>query len=581
MPLRFFIIILFLLLNGTVQAQRYDAPQEPTGFYTPDTVCVGLTFTIPDPFISGSTFQWNFCTANANYSPMGYNIGNPQDNLVDPRFITLVRDSLDCYSFVTDPAVPCITRNYHGHSFRNLPISSVRITNGLFTSDMSGIKIIEDNGMWYGYLANGTVLFKMTFTNGLMNPPDIIDLHFPNMEQPMGIVIEREGASWVGFTVDFKRNELIRLSFDANFVPSNSSLGDVGALSGPVDLACTKENNNWYLLVINSGNNTLTRISFGNSLMNTPTGENLGNAGGMELPTGIKLIRDCEFLNGYLINNQVDQNNLVHLVFPSGITGPIYGTPLPNVGSMSKSYGISELLRTGDTIYTFVTNEGGGSITRLYFPVCSSSSPPGYSGSINIPPITYSTPGNYNIILTVNEGTALQATICNNIVVMPVIQLNLPYNRQACIGDTVILDPGNFQTYLWSTGSTSRYLSTDTSGRYWVRVKSRFGCEASDTTNITFVHSITQTIDTSICHGQKFWAGGQYQTTTGSYYDSLKSKAGCDSVIYTTLFVKPAVHVFLGNDTIICGSSHFTLDATTPGATFYGWSEGTTDPTIT
>lgn len=49
----------------------------------------------------------------------------------------------------------------------------------------------------------------------------------------------------------------------------------------------------------------------------------------------------------------------------------------------------------------------------------------------------------------------------------------------------------------------------------------------------------TLTINDSINSGDSVLIGGVYQTAAGTYTDSLKSKAGCDSIIVTNLFVKP------------------------------------------
>ncbi|MFH1936842.1 MAG: hypothetical protein ABIK52_04700, partial [Bacteroidota bacterium] len=50
-----------------------------------------------------------------------------------------------------------------------------------------------------------------------------------------------------------------------------------------------------------------------------------------------------------------------------------------------------------------------------------------------------------------------------------------------CEGNTVTFDPGQFVSYLWSTGYTGPTLTTGIDGEYWVRVENNNDCIAWDT----------------------------------------------------------------------------------------------------
>src|SRR5699024_10616160 len=90
-------------------------------------------------------------------------------------------------------------------------------------------------------------------------------------------------------------DELVKLkntSIDANSYEWDFCSGDLESdglnittftpsdLSTPVGISFVKFNGSWYGFLSNLGNNTITRINFGNSLSNTPTFSNLGNLGG-------------------------------------------------------------------------------------------------------------------------------------------------------------------------------------------------------------------------------------------------------------------------------------------------------------
>jgi len=546
-------------------------------FSTPDTVCVGQEVNIIN-IIVGSSYYWNFCTGNASYPPQGINTGNPGNLLSGPRFITLVKDSLDFYSFVTGPAVQGLVRNFYGSSLFNPPVSSVVSNFSVLTNKVRGIRIEKESGTWIGFVANGPALSRLVFSGGLASAPTITDINFTGITTSSGLEILMDGPNWVGFLTDSLTGTLNRLDFGISLynTPVLTSLGNVGQMNSPAGLAARFENGEWYLLVCNEGNSTLTRIAFGNSLTNPPVGTNLGNVGGLENCTGITLLQDCEQLNGYVVNHSSHGDPLVHLEFEGGAGGTVTGTPSGNPGNIVVPYGIAQMLRVGDTICTYVTNEWTSTLSLLYFPVCTASSIPSYSGPTP-PPFSYSVPGNYNIILTVNEGTATQTVSCNNITVIPVPTVSLGPDRIICQGNSTTLDAGTgFTTYAWNNGATTQTVTTDTAGTFSVHAVNRFGCEAWDTLNVIVTTAVTVNTDTAICFGQSYFCGGEPQTVTGVYYDTLQTFAGCDSLIVTNLLVKDSIHVDIGRDTVLCTGDLIVLNAATPGAS-YQWQNGSTD----
>lgn len=91
--------------------------------------------------------------------------------------------------------------------------------------------------------------------------------------------------------------------------------------------------------------------------------------------------------------------------------------------------------------------------------------------------------------------------------------------------------------------------------------------------------TLTLSISASICDGDSVLLAGIYQTTAGTYYDTLVSANGCDSIIATALTVNPLSTVNLGSDTTICNGCSITINAGA-GFTSYLWSIGDTIQTI-
>ncbi|MFH2095362.1 MAG: gliding motility-associated C-terminal domain-containing protein [Bacteroidota bacterium] len=80
----------------------------------------------------------------------------------------------------------------------------------------------------------------------------------------------------------------------------------------------------------------------------------------------------------------------------------------------------------------------------------------------------------------------------------------LPADTTVCSGESIVLWPGDFNSYLWSTGSTDSAIVATASGQYFVDVvNSNAGCSnSSDTINITVtvISYISQVQDVS-CFG--------------------------------------------------------------------------------
>jgi len=529
------ILLIALTFNGFAQV---------TSFTMPDTVCedqpVSFTGVLP---VGAATYDWSFCTGNAFYEPDGINLGNPSQLLNAPRFITVVQDSLDYYTFITNTGISSVIRCFHGNSLTQFPTATTNLGGfGILTSELGGIQVKKENGHWYGYVAEGGNLVELDFGNSPGNNPSVRIIGLPGVIKAFGLTMLQQNGTWIGFCTDMSANSLIRLDFTLGLGqnPAVTNLGNIGDLNSPAGLAVALEKGKYYAFICNIGNSTLTRIQFGASILNpAPTGSALATVAGLTLNAGVTIVNDCGSVNGYVTNCVIEADHcIVHLVFLSGLGGPVISYQIENNGVLNKPYGISEVVRQGAVLYAFVANFGSSSITRMFFPSCTESSIPFYSGP-DPPPVTYANPGNYNIQLNVDVGLPTQSSFCKNIEVIPKPACNLGPDRTICQGTNNILDAGaGNSSYLWSTGATTRAIVVDTSGHYWVKVGISNNCESADTVFVTVNKPGKSSIDTTICSGQTYWAQHAHQTSSGIYYDTLRMVNGCDSVVVTQLKLK-------------------------------------------
>ena len=585
---------IFLLLN--IQSA---ISQVNINFTVPDTVCAGDLIRITNLTTGGSNFYWNFCTGDANANPIGVNIGNPGGLLSIPTYITLVRQNNDCFSFISCQGVG-VVRYYHGNSFANNPQSWVNLGTfgGMIDFSEEGIQIKNDKGNWYGFVNSYTTMIRLNFGTSLWNTPTATNLNIsPSFNMAHGLALVNDNGNWVALVACSLGNSLFRLNFGNSLAnsPVVSNFGDIAGFTSPKAVCIVNENSSWYALLI-TGNTSLARISFGTTLLNAPTGTNLGNPGGLNTAVGLTLLRDCNSTTGYW-TDYIDPGQLGKLTFPAGITGPVTGKVLGNIGNLSQSHSFSELFRQNDTLFAYITNRLG-SMTRLMFPPCNNATVPS-STSYNPPPFSYNSPGIYNVRLIVDEGLPTETVLCKPVVVGNSAPVHLGPDRGICPGASTVLDAGaGFGSYLWSTGESTQSIVVGTAGKYWVAARSS-SCTGTDTVNISIYSPIQPKLkpDTAICLGQKYilnpgqgfnsllWSNGETTGTLtvysgGQYWVHTLDKnncAGADTVLIT---VKPEIKLQLVHDTAICSNVPVILHATVPGAQ-YLWQDGSRDSLFT
>ena len=130
-----------------------------------------------------------------------------------------------------------------------------------------------------------------------------------------------------------------------------------------------------------------------------------------------------------------------------------------------------------------------------------------------------SQPGTYRIDLGV-QGTCRKTRVVSLTVSTPTTSFQ---TVTLCAGESIVL------------GGVARH----TSGIYRHTYSNHQGCDSVVTTQL-IVRPVSQTIKTaSIYRGDSVWIGQQYRHEPGTYYDTLTSATGCDSLILTSLQVIP------------------------------------------
>lgn len=521
-------------------------------FNAPDTVCVNNPVVIANTSVGASSYYWNFCVADiANTPPQGVSLGNPNGLLTIPVFMDYVQVNNNYYGFVVNLNSNRLIRLDYGNSLLNMP-TAINLGNfgGVIPPNAEGIQMVFNDGKWYAIIVGGSLsastgprIVKLDFGSDITNitPAATNWGNIGGLTYPVDLHIFKENNNWFGFTVNAESNTITRFNFGATFdlTPTGLNLGNIGNLDYPTGIFAINNKGNWHVFITNAGssgsnspNSSLTRLDFGNSLLNTPVGVNLGNLNNtLHSPRDLYILNFCDQLIGF-VTNYSSVNDIVRLNFNNSLNNVPTASSLGNIGNLNFPHSISKLFRVGPDLYGFITNAVNNTIARIMFSGCTNSSIPNATLQ-NPPAITYSTPGTYSINLTVDDGLPTQSSYCKQVVVLAPPTHSPTKTLTICKGGSVKIG-SNVKSagYSWSTGETTDSITITSTGTYWVE-SDRFGCSVRDSFVVTQSTGPTVQIfnsDTSIYAGDFIQLNSF--SSTGTYEWSPANSLNCVNCTY-------------------------------------------------
>lgn len=593
-----YLSILFVILLASVANAQITAP---------DTVCTNTAVNF-NASMNEVYHTWVMDSTNINQ----FNTGNATASgniasLSTPTYATMNNDGGTWYSFVTNYFNQNITRLDFGANPTSVP-TATNLGNFSFPgTQLEGIEILKDpaTNNWYGFVVNYSRLMRLDFGTSLANTPTASFYNFAaEFAWAHQIGVAKYGNQWIGFVAN--RNGLItRLDFGTSITntPTATNLPKVGSYNNPCNFAIHQQGGNWYMLVSNLIDATITRLNFGTNLQNnSPTGTLLGSVG--TLARGVGIFADCNQLIAY-VNNE--NGNVYKLDFNNDITSAPTITTVSSLGTSGTSSFVP-FVYNGVQYLNIISFSNSRYYRKSMFTYPTFNSTVFYNPAINY---TFTTTGAKNVTLLHNMGSHMgMNAYCKNIYVTNSAAQDLIGDSSFCQNDTLLLDASSSgaSTYLWSTGATTSSIKVSTPGKYWLNASGGTLCTAnSDTANITITPNPSVTLDSFInkCAGTLIklenkntnpgsasflWSDGttnatnQFTGTTsksGKYWLEVNNN-GCKAADTATLQINPVPVVYLGPDTIICNSISYKLNAAPQAASStYLWSNNSTDSSIT
>lgn len=592
-------------------------------FTAPDTVCVNTPFNVTNTSTDASSYYWSFCSADLNQEPELENLGGFSGSFNQPVFFEYVFTNNNYYGFVVNYRGGNLIRLDFGNSLLNTPVPyNLGNFDGILPSDVGaeGIQVIQNEGKWYAIIVSGyppsgssPKIVRIAFGPDIENPTPIATDwgNLGNMYQPIDLQIFNENNVWYGFTVNAENNTITRFNFTNSFenTPTADNLSNIGDLAYPTGLFAMNDNGTWRLFVTNAGDNTriggefsITRLDFGNSLTNLPTGTNLGNLGHtLGHPRDLTIIKSCDEIIGFVINGHPGYNNIVKLNFNNDLSSQPSATTL-SFNSLAFPHSISKLFRVNEDVYGFITDAQNNTISRISFKGCTNASIPS-SSLFTPPPLSYDLAGIYNINLTVDIGLPTQSSFCKQVVVKNCFDSIITTNDTGiCAGSQLTLHTVPAKHYSWSpalylddVNSPSPTTNTPTDITYYVDATiDDLGTIVRDSIHVRVIKtSVTAGNDTAICPGvtvQLHARGGNSflwspinslsdpaiadplakPATATEYIVEATDEYGCSAKDSVLITIKPSPLTHVTEDAVVCRDASIQLSAS--GGMQYQWT---------
>jgi gliding motility-associated-like protein len=203
--------------------------------------------------------------------------------------------------------------------------------------------------------------------------------------------------------------------------------------------------------------------------------------------------------------------------------------------------------------------------------------------------------GTYSVAITTPQGC--NATFAAEVVIMPLVFVELGNDTSICAGGSMVLDTGNpGASHTWSNGASGQSITISQAGTYGVLVSNGW-CSASDEITLGILPLPTNHLaDVTVCADQAvvldagnagsdhLWNTGSTTqsidvTESGSYSVLVTNGFGCSNTFSATVALIAPPVVDLGGDRVLCEGEVLSLDGGNPGSN-HSWNTGASTQSI-
>ncbi len=310
--LRLGFVFVFSMLNN-LSIQHCFSQCSPIDFTAPVSACLGQSLEFI-PSGSYSNYEWDFCPGELSQTPAASVLVNSFGGYGFK--VELAEQNGSYYGFILGRATSKLYRLDFGSDVNNSNPTVVNLGGlGVNSSTWHVIEVVEEDGLYYGFISDDNLVYRISFGNSLMNTPTPAQVIFSGTP-----------------------------------------------ISTPIDMVVVEEGSSKYIFIANLGNEVLVRLKFNMSYMDTPVLLNPITVAGANKLSGISFYRECDVW--YCIATAIALDRAYKLVFTAGIEDP---SPTSTFFSLSGGASVS-VVQDNDQYYAFVQSQNSSaSIFRVNF----------------------------------------------------------------------------------------------------------------------------------------------------------------------------------------------------------------------
>ena len=185
---------------------------------------------------------------------------------------------------------------------------------------------------------------------------------------PEGIYLIKEENLRYGLVTNFSLGVLTRVEFGESLMNINPDFSEVQLPPGVVlsqasGVEIIKQGGNIVAVIANRGRNEIVRLNFGSSVSNEPVSGDVLTASGLSLPRTIRVVQECNMWHGFVLALGGDQ--IFHFDFGSDVLSTPTITKIAKSGSSLSVARDLSIVKEGNNYYGFAASSSSGSLFRI------------------------------------------------------------------------------------------------------------------------------------------------------------------------------------------------------------------------
>ena len=361
------------------------------------------------------SYEWDFCSGDFQSSPTA-NVVLNDVNFFRARSIKMIEDNGNWYGFSISATSNILMRLDFGSNINSTPTLNNLGNVGSVIDLAWSIDIIEEDGLWKLFVANGggKNILRYNFVNGIESVPVVQVLNTPvvfDVTGPNSLKIVKDGNNYFCFVsagTSAANSKIVRLNFGTTLDNASPSTSQFTLASANIirGMSFVKECDNWIGLALSQNTNSLYRIDFGSDLTSTPITSILDTSGLLNTPVNIEVRNENGNYYAFVQNARVEVANaaLYKISFGQAISNTSITTEKLSFPELTGGGFAFDIVTNNSSWRAYTFNLGTNNLLRFDFTNNCDASL-SVSSEVNPPLINYFNSGQRYITLKKTDNS--------------------------------------------------------------------------------------------------------------------------------------------------------------------------------